>query len=276
MEPFTDALLAGLLSTGRQLAVILGPLIVAAAALHLVERQLTGRLIARLGWNSVWITGWLGVPVHELSHAAACLVFGHKIKRLRLFAPDRSSGRLGDVEHAFDPRNPWQQVGRAFIGVAPLVGGALVLWALSATLGPAGVGFQPLSAGAGPGEAVAAAIGQGAALARSLVDPAVLGRWSTWVFLYLCLCVGAHMAPSGTDLKGGAFGLLLAVSALLVANLVVALLGGRLEGAERLALTAAAPLLVLLLLALLLGVLFLLLVMLLTAPLPERARAQSS
>jgi hypothetical protein len=215
------------------------------------------------------------VPVHELSHAAACLVFGHKIKRMRLFAPDRATGRLGDVVHSFDPKSLWQQLGRFFIGIAPLVGGALALWALSVSLGPTDVRFQPLAAGAGPGDAVAAAIRQGAALLRGLADPAVLGHWTTWAFLYLCLCVGAHMAPSSTDLKGGALGLALALAALLLLNLVVALCGGRLDALEGLALAAVAPLLVLLLLALILGVGFLLVVLLLTAPLPERA-SQSS
>jgi hypothetical protein len=276
VDAVTEALLAGLLGTARQVVVILGPLALAAAALHLVENQLTGRLVSRFGWGGVWLTGWLGVPIHELSHVAACLAFGHKVKRLRLFSPDRATGRLGDVEHAFDPRSPWQQVGRFVIGVAPLVGGALVLWALSAAIGPAGVRFEPLAAGPDPGDAIAAAIRQGAAFLRGVADPLVLGRWTTWVILYLCLCVGAHMAPSGPDLKGGTFGLLLALSALLLLNVVVALLGGRPESLERLALTAVAPLLVLLLLALILGVVFLLLVVLLTAPLPDRSRAQSS
>ena len=275
MDALLDPLLAGLLATGRQIATILGPLAAAAAALHLVEAQLTGRLLSRVGWGGVWLTGWLGVPVHELSHTAACLAFGHKIKRLRLFAPDRATGRLGDVVHSFDPKSLWQQLGRFFIGIAPLVGGALVLWALSVVLGPADVHFQPLAAGAGPGDAAAAAIRQGAALLRGLADPAVLGHWTTWAFLYLCLCVGAHMAPSSTDLKGGAVGLALALAALLLVNLVVALCGGHPDALESLALAAVAPLLVLLLLALILGVGFLLVVLLLTAPLPERA-SQSS
>ena len=240
-----------------------------------MENQLTTRLVSRLGWGAIWLTGWLGVPVHELSHAATCLLFGHKVKRLRLFAPDQATGRLGDVQHAYDPKSLWAQLGRFFIGIAPLVGGSLALWALSAALGPPGLGFEPLAAGAGPAEAVSAAIAQGAALLRGLAEPAVLGHWTTWVFLYLCLCIGAHMAPSGPDLKGGVVGLALALAALLLVNFVVALCGGQLAGLERLALAVVAPLLVLLLLALILGVAFLLLVLLLTAPLPDRAPQSS-
>jgi len=136
--------------------------------------------------------------------------------------------------------------------------------------------IEPLAAGSGPAEAASAAVAQGAALFRGLADPDVLGRWTTWVFLYLCLCVGAHMAPSGTDIKGGAFGLALALAALLAVNVVVAFCGGQVATLERFALAAVAPLLVLLLLALILGVAFLLVVLLVTAPLPDRAGAQSS
>jgi hypothetical protein len=276
MAPIADALLAGLLATARQLVVILGPLAAAAAALHVVESQLSTRLISRLGWNGIWLTGWLGVPIHELSHAVACLVFGHRVEHLRLFAPDRATGRLGHVQHAFDPRSPWQQIGRCFIGIAPLIGGAVALWGLSAVLGPAGFRFEPLAAGAGPGEAFAAALHQTAALFRALAEPAVLSRWTTWVFLYLCLCIGAHMAPSGPDLKGGAFGFALVVAGLLAANLLVAVFGGNPAAAERLAVAAVGPLLVLLVLALFLAAIFFLIVVLLTAPLPDRAVRQSS
>ena len=30
-----------------------------------------------------------------------------------------------------------------------------------------------------------------------------LANWQTWLFLYIILCVGSHMAPSMTDYQGG-------------------------------------------------------------------------
>jgi len=266
-----ELLLDALTTTARQAVIFFGPLAAAVALLHVLERLLAARLQSRLGWRSVWLTGWLGVPLHELSHAAACVVFGHRVERLSLFSPDAQTGRLGSVQHAWDRRNLYQQVGRFFIGIAPLLGGVAVLLILTRLLGPPGLGTPVAGAEGGLGEAFREAGRRASELVSALAGADTAGRGRTWLYLYLCLCVGAHMAPSSTDLKGGALGLALALAALLLLNLVVALCGGRLDALESLALAAVAPLLVLLLLALILGVGFLLVVVLLTAPLPERA-----
>jgi hypothetical protein len=262
--------LDSLWNTTRQVALVLGPLAVVAVALHLVERGLSSRLLSRLGWGGVWLTGWIGVPIHELSHAAACLLFGHRLKRVRLFAPDRRTGRLGGVDHAFDPKSPYQQLGRFFIGVAPLVGGAGALWLLTGLIGPAGVVLAPASPAGDPVVTVSDALAQSTDLLAGLLDGETLGNPFTWLYLYLCLCVGAHMAPSGTDLKGGWPGFLLLLALVLAGNLVVGLAGGSTAPAERLALSAVTPLLVMLTVALVLGLALLGLVTLLTAVLPRR------
>ena len=252
-----DVVLASLLATGRQTLVLLGPFAAAAALLHLLERLLSARLQSRFGWRGVLLTGWLGVPVHELSHAAVCLLFGHRVERVKLFAPDPRTGQLGAVQHAWDKRNLYQQVGRFFIGVAPLVGGALVLLLLTRLLGPASVASEPLPA-------------DGGALIAALGGHDVAGRWVTWLYLYLCLCVGAHMSPSSTDLRGCLPGLLLLLGLMLATNLVVFALGHDPAAGEVVAARLLAPLLALLIVALALGVLCLLLVTLATALLPVR------
>jgi hypothetical protein len=259
-----------LLTSGRQLALVLGPLTAVAICLRLVERALSSRLLTRLGWGGVWLTGWLGVPIHELSHAAACVLFGHRLRRVRLFAPDRRTGRLGGVEHSFNPRNPWQQLGRLFIGIAPLVGGAGALWLLTWLVGPAGVDLAPLEARSQPDGLLVAAVQRSLAVLEALTRPDVLGAWTTWVYLYLCLCIGTHISPSRPDMQGGWPGFVLLLALVLLANLAVLSSGGSTVVAEQLALTVAAPLFVLLFVALVLAAVCLVMVMLLTAPLPTR------
>ncbi|HEX5010812.1 MAG TPA: hypothetical protein VFY71_10450 [Planctomycetota bacterium] len=269
-----DVLLASLLATGRQVLVLLGPFAAAAALLHLLERLLSARLQSRFGWRGVLLTGWLGVPVHELSHAAVCLLFGHRVERMKLFAPDPRTGQLGEVQHAWDRRSVYQQVGRFFIGVAPLVGGALALLLLTRLLGPAGVASAPLPAEGGPLGVARAAADRAGALIAALAGHDVAGRWVTWLYLYLCLCIGAHMSPSSADLRGGLPGLLLLLGLVLATNLVVVALGHDPATGEAVAARLLAPLLALLIVALALGVLCLLLVTLATALLPVRhARA---
>ena len=61
-----DALRLAALTTLRQALTILGPVAFLALLLHALEKLLSARLVTRLGWRGVLVTGWLGVPVHEL------------------------------------------------------------------------------------------------------------------------------------------------------------------------------------------------------------------
>jgi hypothetical protein len=227
--------------------------------------------VSRLGWRGVLVTGWLGVPIHELSHVVACWVFGHRVERVQLFAPDRATGRLGSVQHAWQRRNPYQQVGRFFIGVAPLLGGAAALWGVTAWLAPVELAFPRLPPGADLFQVMGVVGDQVAALFGALTAPGALASPRTWLWLYLCLCIGAHLAPSASDLKGGLPGFLLLLALALLANLGVSWARGDPAAGEQLALAVSAPAMALLSLALALGAGGLLLVTLATAPLPARA-----
>jgi hypothetical protein len=223
------------------LGVVATALLGAVALLHLVERGV-GRFVAhRLGWRAVLVTGWIGVPVHELSHLVAAVVFRHRIVGWSLFDPDPTTGTLGYVRHAHTRPSVWQTAGYFFIGVAPLVGGAaalalLLLWMVPpATLGGL-LAQSGLLAAAGPASAAApvaapaaapAALASGAGLGdlgRRLLDLggallAEVWRARTWwlpLQLYLAAAVAAHLAPSARDLAGGLRG----------AVVVIVLLGG--------------------------------------------------
>jgi len=265
-----DLLLQSLAATARQALSVLGPLALAAALLSGLERLLAARLQSRFGWRGVLLTGWLGVPVHELSHAAACLLFGHRVEKLRLFDPDPVTGQLGSVQHAWDRRSLYQQAGRFVIGIAPLLGGAAVLAGLTALLGPAELRPPALGPDAGWTGAAQAAVAQVRALAQALTGQEGLGRGLTWAYLYLGLCVGAHMAPSPTDLRGCLPGLLLLLALVLLANLATLALGRDPAAGQALAVAAVTPLVACLIAALVLAAACLLLVTLVTAFLPAR------
>jgi hypothetical protein len=208
-------------------AVILSPFLIFATIIHWLERAIQLRLSERFGWNAVMWTGWLGAPIHELSHALACLIFKHKVTEIALFQPDRQSGRLGYVQHSWSKGNWYQEFGNVFIGIAPLVGGSVALVALLWI-------FYPDAARAAMESAQLASSSDDStsAFGRVLESIRVMGgtifQWSHlftakfWVFNYLVLCIGSHMAPSGSDYKGASrgtlmLGLLLGLVALVLA-----------------------------------------------------------
>jgi hypothetical protein len=194
-----------LLTNGAHLGVTLVGAVLLIVLLHLQERATSRFVSHRLGWRAVLFTGWLGVPVHELSHLLAAKLFGHRIVSWRLFDPDPVSGTLGYVRHAYARRSAWQLLGNVFIGLAPLLAGALVLCALLGWL----VGLDALSrlweqARQLAQPVGALALGQGI---KSLVLAALGASWRRKSLLlplqfYLGVCVASHMAPSKADLSG--------------------------------------------------------------------------
>jgi len=205
------------IETIKLLAILLAPFAIFAFVIHLLERLIQRRLAERFGWNSVLWTGWLGTPIHELSHALMCHVFHHKIDEIALFEPDQRSGRLGFVRHSFQSGNWYQELGNFFIGIAPLMGGSVVLTILLWLFFPDAIeGAFAASEQAklnGPAEQLMAII--------STVAEVIFANknWTTgrfWLFVYFVLCVGGHMAPSPSDYEGASRGIYLVGSLALV------------------------------------------------------------
>lgn len=267
MTSVVDALWTALVATGAQIAGVLGPLAACALVLHQLQRMLAAALTTTFGWRAMLLTGWLGVPVHELSHVAACLVFMHEVEEVKLFAPDPETGSLGLVRHHAPPGNPWAAIGRLFIAVAPLGGGALALGLAAHLLLPDVELFRDPLALAGPADAFVRA----GSVARELLDPGRLADWRTWVFLYVATCVGAHLAPSGADLSDGVRGAIALVATLLILNLIAGAFGGPPPGLVASAIALATPVVALMAVAALVCALVLALALVVTA-LVERWR----
>ena len=69
------------------------------------------------------VTSLIGTPVHELGHALMCPIFGHRIRRIRLWTPHPDDGVYGFVEHTYNPRNLWARLGNLFIALGPIFSG---------------------------------------------------------------------------------------------------------------------------------------------------------
>jgi len=219
----------------RQVVALLLLPTILGAVLHYTERGTQANLERAIGRRGmVWWTGWLGTPIHELSHCLVGILFGHRIEEVRFFDPHPHDGVLGYVRYSL-PENralrPYAVVGQFFSGIAPLFGGSLALLLALELLAPRPERvFEEAERFAFALEhaSLAQASQDFLALVRGIYEGLFAeGAASVrpWVFLYVALAVGAHLAPSPADLEGGALGFaILLVLALLVD--LVALLAG--------------------------------------------------
>lgn len=158
----------------------------------------------------IYITAWVGTPVHELGHTVFCILFLHKIRKVTLFNPNSKDGTLGAVEHSYNPRNVYQRIGNFFIGAGPLFFGSLVIFLLSRWLLPRGIWFQQF---ADPDSFLSGAdaskwylsfvhiFHQIGNVLNMLFSTANAGTWQFWLFLYLSLAISSHMELSPPDIK---------------------------------------------------------------------------
>lgn len=212
----------GLIPAATLLVVVMAPLVLFTWLIHLFEHLMEKRLVRRFGWNSVLVTGWLGTPIHELSHAIMCVIFQHDIVEMELFKPDKESGRLGYVTHTWEKGNRFQEIGCFFIGIAPLIGGATVILILLTIFYPT-VGKEALfsaTAEAPLWQQVGESLQK---LFRGLFQPSNVASVKLWLFLYLVICVGCHMGPSRSDYRGGIKGGIMLMALLVISSLAAAI-----------------------------------------------------
>lgn len=227
-----DFLKTVLFTTVSHLAWLLGLLFVFGLILYLLARFTRTVFVKTVGQQfDILVTGWIGVPIHELGHALFCLVFRHKIVEMKLYSPNTTDGTLGYVNHSYNPKSTYQKIGNFFIGVGPIIFGALVLYALLYYLVPnTGQVFSNIETQSHmlvkgvKGEFSGLFSGLWASTLgtlKALFNSSNFSDWRFWLFLYLSLCVASHMELSPPDIKGAWRGLLTLVIFLFLFNLVV-------------------------------------------------------
>lgn len=203
--------------------------IVAFGLLIALCRKAFCRIAGDKGTKILLITGAVGTPIHELSHALMCIIFGHKIVEMKLYHPDSDDGTLGYVNHTFNPRNLYHQIGNFFIGVAPILCGSGVLLLLMYLLVPGvysevteelqfigllSTDFFDLSTYAGYLDLFWQVI-------SDIFDFTNSGNILWWIFVILGLMISSHMELSTADIKGGFKGFLFMAGVLLVADIIM-------------------------------------------------------
>lgn len=167
-------------------------------------RRLFCAICGRSGPTLLLVTGIIGTPIHELSHALMCVIFGHKITEIKLYQPSGKGGALGYVTHTYNRKNIYHQIGNFFIGTAPIVIGSGVLMLAMGLLLPDAFELMMLEI------EFISDIGDFFPLIFGMIEAIfldALDAWQTWVFLILAIMIASHMEMSGADIKGSLGGL---------------------------------------------------------------------
>lgn len=175
----------------------------------------------------IYLTGWIGVPLHELGHALFCVIFNHKITDIQLFKPDKNDGTLGYVTHSYNPKNWYQAVGNFFIGCGPIILGALMLYFITVLFFSDTFVLQKMSLIPQKNISFVSFFTTiGHFLQQVFVSfwqffkQQNFSSWQFWVYMYLSLAISSHMELSLPDIRTMLRGLLVLCAILLLSALV--------------------------------------------------------
>lgn len=124
----------------------------------------------------IYVFGIIGVPIHELSHYIFCLIFRHKVHKVKLFSPNFKTGVLGYVYHSYNKRSIYQSVGQVFVAIAPMIGGTFLILLLSKLFNIEGFDIKLV-----------------------MQNPSLIFKYM--IFIYIFMCISSHMVWSLQDIK---------------------------------------------------------------------------
>lgn len=175
------------------------------------------------------VTGIIGTPIHELSHALMCLLFGHKITEIKLYQPKSNDGSLGHVSHTYNRKNIYHQIGNFFIGTAPvLLGCAFVLLfmliLIPGTFGSVTSEMNTLHFGGSLLSTIESIFTFVWGMVKALFSPQNFISWRWWIFIVLAVMISTHMEMSASDIKSSLRGLLFISIILLLVDGIIYLI----------------------------------------------------
>ncbi|WP_100486140.1 hypothetical protein [Sporolactobacillus pectinivorans] len=189
-----------------------GGLVLCGFILGYLERLSNRNMVRSFGIKGIYFTAWLGTPVHELGHAAMCLIFGHRVTGIKLIQASGADGTIGYVTHTFNPNSLYQKIGNFFIGLAPLISGSLAIFLSTYLFVPGSYTlifhylgekqnfslFEPTTWDA--------FVNTVQSVFASLFFISHLADLKYWLFFILALCIASHMSLSPADIRGAASG----------------------------------------------------------------------
>lgn len=116
-------------STITMTTLLISIFIIMGAIIGKINLKTNSYLYSLFGKTGIRIAGFIGVPVHELSHYLLAKLFNHRVIDMKLYRPiaGEYDGVLGYVNHSYNKKSLYQKIGNFFIGIAPIIIGSLIV-----------------------------------------------------------------------------------------------------------------------------------------------------
>ncbi|PRR83632.1 hypothetical protein [Clostridium vincentii] len=221
-----DYLLTLLIRTSLGTLYMTGMIILVGFILGFLRNHSIANFQRSFGWKAVAITAVIGVPIHEISHAIFCFIFRHKVTKVVLLQKRDENGVLGYVTHSYNPNSIYQQIGNFFIGIAPIFGGIATIIALMHFIIPGTydefitISMNNLSITDISGINLNGIFTSYLDLIKIIFSINNLSNPYFILFLFLAICISAHISLSSADIKGASSGFFIIVLIILGLNIL--------------------------------------------------------
>ncbi len=209
-----------------EMIYLTGLIIFIGLILGLLER-LSNEFIQRaMGRKGIYFTAWLGTPIHEIGHAVMCVVFKHRITKIKLLNINNESEILGYVQHSYNQNSLYERIGNLFIGLGPIFSGIASLIIGIYLLLPhsfnvfKNVVVQGIDDDKLNGNSIKVTFDAVGTLISSIFSIDNLSNPLFWIFIILAICISSHVALSKADMIGAKDGFLSLLVLLIIINLV--------------------------------------------------------
>ena len=133
-----------------------------------------------------------------------CKIFNHKIIEVKLFRPFefKEDGMLGYVNYSYNRKSLYQRVGNFFSGIAPIIGGTIIIIVISILLFPSIYDNLNLSINISESKDILKILVDNLeAFYNAIFNLDNIKDIKFWIFIYLVTSISIHMTLSKADLE---------------------------------------------------------------------------
>ncbi|TGY42077.1 hypothetical protein E5347_10090 [Clostridium sartagoforme] len=210
-----------LIITIFEIVCLVGSIVVVGFILGFFRERSIKNFYKAFGRKSIYITGFIGVPIHELSHAIVAIIFRHEITEIKLFKPSSEDNTLGYVKHRYNTKSIYQQIGNFFIGIAPILGGTISIGILMYFLIPSvyNVFMSTILNNINQVNLINVVLSF-KELTKLVFTLDNFKNVEFIIFILLAICISSHISLSKADIKGASKGLFSMFLILIILNLL--------------------------------------------------------